>query len=96
MPAYVISEVTILDEGAVAAYKPLAAQSARDYGGEYLAGDAIPEPLEGSFQSDERLVILRFPDIDVARQWYVSDAYAEALAAAGGGLRRRLFIVEGL
>lgn len=44
----------------------------------------------------ERLVILRFPGIDAARRWYSSDLYAEALAAAAGGLRRRLFIVEGL
>lgn len=96
MSAYVISEVTILNESGVAAYKPLAKQSALDHGGEYLARDAIPELLEGSFEPEERLVILRFPDVDAARRWYSSDAYAEALAAAAGGLRRRLFIVEGL
>jgi uncharacterized protein (DUF1330 family) len=96
MPAYVISEVAIVNDDAVARYKPLAKQSAIEHGGEYLARDAVPEALEGSFEPEERLVILRFPDVNAARAWYGSEAYSKALAAADGGLRRRLFIVEGL
>ena len=96
MPAYVISEVTIINDEAVAQYKPLAKQSAIEHGGEYLARDAVPETLEGNFEPEERLVILRFPDLTAARTWYGSEAYSKALAAAHGALRRRLFIVEGL
>jgi uncharacterized protein (DUF1330 family) len=96
MPAYVISETTILNESTVAAYRPLAKQAALEHGGEYLARDAVPEALEGSFDPDQRLVIIRFPNVDAARAWYSSDTYAAALEAAAGGLRRRLFIVEGL
>jgi uncharacterized protein (DUF1330 family) len=96
MPAYVISEVTILNQSALAAYRPLAKQAAAEHGGEYLARDAVPDALEGSFEPNERLVILRFPDSTAARAWYSSDTYATALAAANGALQRRLFIVEGL
>jgi uncharacterized protein (DUF1330 family) len=96
MPAYVISETTILNEATVAAYRPLAKQAAIEHGGEYLARDALPEALEGSFEPEQRLVIIRFPDADAARRWYSSATYAKALEAADGGLRRRLFIVEGL
>jgi uncharacterized protein (DUF1330 family) len=92
MPAYVISETAILNELTVAAYKPLATQAAIEHGGDYLAREAVPEPLEGSFDPDERLVIIAFPDAQAARTWYSSNTYAEALAA----LRRRLFIVEGM
>lgn len=95
MPAYVVSELTIVKDEAVAQYKPLAKQSGVQRGGEYLARDAVPEALEGSFDPEERLVILRFPDVNTARAWYGSEAHAEALAAADGGLRRRPFIVEG-
>lgn len=96
MPAYVISEVEIRDAAAVAAYKPLAELSVRDHGGEYLARDAVPEALEGGFAPGERLVVLRFPDVRTAREWYASAAYQRAVEVAAGGLHRRLFIVEGL
>lgn len=76
--------------------RPLAQQAAIEHGGEYLARDVVPEPLEGSFDPDQRLVIIRFPNADAARARYSSDSYAKALAALDGGLRRRLFIVEGM
>jgi uncharacterized protein (DUF1330 family) len=96
MPAYVISEVTILDKDSVAAYKPLAKRSVEEFGGAYLARDAVPETLEGSFDEGERLVIIRFETADDARRWYASESYAEAIKASRGGLDRRLFIVDGL
>lgn len=96
MPAYVISEVEITDETAVAAYKPLAKQSVLEFGGTYLARDATPEALEGAFEAAQRLVIIRFDSVDDARRWYASESYAKALRAAKGGLNRRLFVVEGV
>lgn len=96
MAAYVISEVEILDETAVANYKPLAKESIAEFGGTYLARDAVPEALEGSFDSAQRLVMIRFDTVDDARRWYTSDSYAKAIKAANGGLARRLFIVDGL
>lgn len=96
MPAYVISEVEIRDQDAVAAYKPLAKQAVLAFGGEYLARDAVPEALEGSFDPGQRLVVIRFDSTEAARNWYASPQYARALTAAAGGLDRRLFIVEGL
>ena len=95
MSAYVISEVTIRDQEAVARYKPVAKRSVLAFGGQYLARDVAPETLEGAFAPDERIVILSFPDTQAARAWYASDAYAEALSLAGDALDRRLFIVEG-
>jgi len=69
MPAYVISEVEIRDPDAVEAYKPLAKESVLAYGGQYLARDAVPESLEGSFESAQRLVIIRFESVEKARLW---------------------------
>ncbi|MGV9387107.1 DUF1330 domain-containing protein [Nonomuraea sp. NPDC003707] len=96
MTAYVISEVTIVDEAAVANYKPLAKAAVLEFGGTYLARDAVPQALEGVFEADERLVIIRFATVDDARRWYSSESYTKAIEAAKGGLRRRLSIVEGL
>jgi uncharacterized protein (DUF1330 family) len=97
LTAYVISENTILEEATVAAYQPLAAQAVLEHGGEVLARYALPEQLEGPPDPSQRFVIIRFPAADTARAWYSSDTYAKALrVVAGGGLRRRLFIVEGV
>ncbi len=94
MSAYVISQVRITNQDAVAIYKPLAARAAAEHGGRYLVRDAVPESLEGTFEPDQRLVILEFETVEHARAWYASNEYQQALAAAAGGLDRRLFIVE--
>lgn len=96
MAAFVISEVEIRNPEAVSRYKPLAKEAVLAFGGEYLARDAVPQALKGRFEPGERLVIIRFPDADTARSWYSSPRYTAALAAADGGLHRRLFIAEGV
>ncbi|GAB3976956.1 hypothetical protein GCM10029978_065290 [Actinoallomurus acanthiterrae] len=96
MAAYVIAEEKILDEAAVANYKPLAKQSVIEFGGTFLARNAVPETLEGSFDDAQRLVIIRFDTAEDARRWYTSDSYAKAIEAANDGFDRRLFIVDGL
>jgi len=96
VPAYVISEVEILDETLVDKYKPLAKESINQFGGDYLVRDAVPEALEGSCPPGKRLVVVRFNNLDTAHRWYASTEYKQALAAANGALDRRLFVVEGL
>lgn len=96
MPAYVISEVEVINESTVAEYRPLAKESIGQFGGTYLARDATPEALEGSFEPRQRVVMIEFDTVETARRWYTSDVYANAIAAADGGLKRRLFIVRGL
>jgi uncharacterized protein (DUF1330 family) len=41
-------------------------------------------------------VVVEFHDMDVARRWYASDSYAEALALRDQALTRRLLFVEGV
>ena len=60
MTAYVISEVIIRDPGSVATYKPIAQASIAEYGGRYLARDAVPATLEGTFDPRQRIVIVEF------------------------------------
>jgi uncharacterized protein (DUF1330 family) len=40
-------------------------------------------------------VIVEFPTMDRAHEWYRSPEYAEPLALRGGALSRRLLFVEG-
>ena len=46
MPAYVISEVEVLDEQLADEYRTLAEASIRLYGGRYIVRGAMPEAVE--------------------------------------------------
>jgi uncharacterized protein (DUF1330 family) len=96
MAAFVISEVEILDETVADQYRALAAASIEEHGGRYLVRGATPDAVEGEVSPRRRLVVVEFPDMDVARRWYTSDSYAEALALRDRALRRRLLFVEGV
>ena len=52
------------------------------------------EVLEGD--EIEGAVILRFPDIAAARDWYHSPAYQEALKHRLKGASYRVFMIEGI
>jgi uncharacterized protein (DUF1330 family) len=95
MAAFVISEVEILDETVADQYRALAAASIEEHGGRYLVRGATPDAVEGEVSPRRRLVVVEFPDMDVARRWYASDSYAEALALRDRALTRRLLFVEG-
>jgi uncharacterized protein (DUF1330 family) len=96
MAAYVISEVEPLEQESFEQYRSLAKESIEQHGGRYLVRAALPEAAEGNWPSQRRLVIVEFPDMDAARQWYSSDSYAKALAFRDRALSRRLVFVEGI
>lgn len=96
MPAYVISEVEVLDEELADTYRTLAEASIRRYGGRYVVRGAAPEAMEGSWPSSQRVVVVEFPDADRAREWYASSEYADALKVRKTALERRLLLVEGV
>jgi uncharacterized protein (DUF1330 family) len=95
MPAYVISDVTIRDEANADAYRERAAQSIARYGGKYLVRAGAIEVLEGDW-SPRAVIIVEFPDMERARAWYRSEAYAEALKYRDAALSRDLILVEGM
>jgi uncharacterized protein (DUF1330 family) len=96
MPAYVISEVEVLDEELADTYRTLAEASIRRYGGRYIVRGALPEAVEGTWPSSQRVVVVEFPDTDRAKEWYASSEYAEALEVRKAALERRLLLVEGV
>jgi uncharacterized protein (DUF1330 family) len=95
MTAYVISEVEVLDEDRADRYRALAQHSIEQYGGRYLVRGASPNVVEGVWPSQQRVVIVEFPSMDTAQEWYASPEYAEALEVRGDALRRRLLFVDG-
>lgn len=88
MKAYVISEVEVRDQAAMAAYRMLAAQTIAQYGGRYLARGGAAEVVEGA-PPPKTIVVVEFPSMSRARE------YAEALKLRQTALERRLIFVEG-
>jgi uncharacterized protein (DUF1330 family) len=95
MAAYVISEVETRDAAAMETYRTLAALSIAQYGGRYLVRGGAAELVEGG-PSLKTLIIVEFPSMARAREWYASPEYAKALKIRQSALERRLVFVEGV
>jgi uncharacterized protein (DUF1330 family) len=93
--AYVISDVEILDDELIKTYRLLAQNSIAKYGGRYLARGGQVESVEGGW-TPKAIIIVEFPDMARAKEWYQSPDYAEALKVRADALARRLIFVEGV
>jgi len=96
MAAYVISEVgRILDQAAMERYRELASRSIEAFGGRYLVRGGDAETIEGA-PPPGRIIVVEFPSMARAREWYASADYAEALKERKTALERRLVFVDGV
>lgn len=94
MAAYVISEVEVLNPTLVDEYRSLAQATIAKYGGHYVVRGGSIESIEGDW-APKHIVIVEFPTMEKAREWYHSTEYAEALKVRHRALKRRLIFVEG-
>ena len=73
MSAYVIANYRITHQEGYDAYLASVGPTLGPFGGELLVADFSSEAVEGS-PSDVSIVV-RFPDMPAARDWYDSDGY---------------------
>lgn len=95
MPAYVVVQVEIHDPATYGRYKELAPVSIAAYGGRFLVRGGPTTALEGSWVPP-RLVIVEFPSIERAREWWASEEYAPAKALRQASAKTEMLVVEGL
>ena len=95
MPAYVIVEIQVHDPVKFEEYKKQAPASIAAYGGKYLARGGAVETLDGTW-APERVVLLEFPSMARAREWYNSEQYAEAIRLRHASATSQFILVEGL
>lgn len=93
--AYVIADTEIVDPVLGARYRDLAQKSIAQYGGRYIVRGGSVEAIEGGWDP-KLVVIVEFPSMSRAREWYESPEYAAALELRETALRRRLIFVEGV
>ena len=95
MPAYVIIEIKVHDSAKFEEYKKKAPPSIAAYGGKYLVRGGSVETLDGTW-APERIVILEFPSMARAREWYNCEQYAEAIQLRHASATSQFILVEGL
>ena len=95
MPAYVVTEIEVIDKDRYEAYKQMVAPSITAYGGKFLVRGGATETLEGSW-SPRRLVIVEFASKAQAKAWWGSPQYAEAKALRQATARTQMIVAEGL
>ena len=96
--AYVVAEITVTDPLAYEEYRKLVLPTVLAFGGQFLVrgGTRIQcEGLDDAHHDQMRTVILEFPSLSKAHEWYDSPANAEAKTLRQAASQGRLFIVEG-
>ena len=93
MAAYVIVDVRVTDPLKFEEYKKLVPATIAAFGGKYLARGGRAETLEGGWDP-ERVVILEFPTLERAREWWASEAYRQPKAMRQRCATTRMIVVE--
>ena len=93
MPALVIVEITIHDPVAYEGYKLLTPAAIAAYNGRFVVRGAPTESLEGNW-NPERIVVLQFPSVERAKEWWHSPQYAEAKAIRQKAATTKMLVVQ--
>ena len=95
MAAYVVYQGEVLDAERYDEYKTKAAASIIAAGGRYLVRGGDVEVLEGEAPAG-RTVVLEFPTVQAALDWYRSDEYTEIRQIREGAAVARMYVVDGV
>jgi uncharacterized protein (DUF1330 family) len=95
MPAYILVEITIEDQAVYEEYKTRTPSSIAAYDGKFIVRGGITETLEGDW-TPGRIVILEFPTVARAKEWWDSELYAPAKALRQRSASTRMVVVEGI
>jgi uncharacterized protein (DUF1330 family) len=96
MPAYLLIEARISDPLAYETYERMAAATLAQYGGRCISSGDNCEVLEGKWGKPERLVIVEFDSVALAKKFYNSSEYATARAARADAAEINIMVVDGL
>jgi uncharacterized protein (DUF1330 family) len=95
MSAYVIVEVSIHDKKEYEEYKKLTPEAIAAYGGKFVVRGGQTVTLEGDWEP-ERIVVLEFPTIERAHEWWHSEIYSAAKAIRQKAAKTKMIIVPGV
>jgi uncharacterized protein (DUF1330 family) len=94
MPAYIIVEVSITNPADYEEYKKLTPATIEKYDGKFIVRGAQTRTLEGDWQP-ERIVVLEFPSVERAVEWWDSEMYAPAKSIRQRSATTKMIVVDG-
>ena len=94
MPAYVLVELSIYDQELYDEYKKLTPLTIKAYGGRFVIRGGKAEHLEGDWDP-ERIVLLEFPSVERAKEWWNSEEYTRARLIRQRAAHTNMIILEG-
>jgi uncharacterized protein (DUF1330 family) len=95
MKGYVIACVDVHDEERYGDYRAGTVASLEPFEGRFIVRGGPTEAVEGSWDA-ERTVVIEFPSLQQARDWYRSDGYQEIAAIRREASTANIVIVEGV
>lgn len=95
MAALVIVDISIHDTEGYEEYKRLASPTIAAFDGKYVVRGGQTEILEGHWQPG-RIVVLEFPTVERAKEWWNSDIYSAAKAVRHRTANTKMMVVEGI
>jgi uncharacterized protein (DUF1330 family) len=93
MVAYIVADAEVTDPEQYEEYKKLTPQAIAKHGGRFLARGGKTTILEGGWRPG-RVIIIEFPSLDAARQFYTSVEYTAARRARAGAAKMNMIAVD--
>ena len=93
--AYIIANVEVTNPTQYEEYKKWSTEAMKAHGAEVCVRGVKVEVLEGDW-NPQRLVILKFPNVEAAKKFNDSPEYGKARAARQGAAVMRMIVVEGV
>ena len=94
MSAYVIVDIEITDPVGYEGYKKLTPATLTAYDGRFVVRGGSAETLEGNWPHG-RIVVLEFPTVERAKEWWNSPEYAGPKAIRQSTANTKMIVVEG-
>lgn len=95
MSVYVLVEIYIEDHSVYEEYKKLTPAAIAAYDGRFVVRGAKTECLEGEWYP-ERLVVLEFPSVERAKEWWASPEYSKAKSLRQQSAKTKMLLVQGV
>ncbi|MBI3452755.1 MAG: DUF1330 domain-containing protein [Rhodospirillales bacterium] len=95
MVAYVVADVDVTNPTQYEEYKKLSPGAIAKHGGRFLARGGQSAVLEGDWRPS-RVVIIEFPSLNQARNFYTSVEYTAARRVRAGAATFKMVVVEGV
>jgi uncharacterized protein (DUF1330 family) len=95
MSAYVIAIVDVKDPVRYERYRQMVLPTITAHGGRFIARGGRTEVLEGAW-TPQRVVIVEFPSVERAKEWWSSSEYSEAKEIRQATSEGTLIVIDGV